>query len=365
MPRDLQLVLDALLDGVVVLDREGRVERVNAEACRILGTSPESVLGLPVERLLGPAHGLAAVARRVLASGRTALESEQRVERRFAAPLVIDIAGSPFLDGSAAVEGAVLALRDRTIQSSLQEVVAEREQLAAFGHIAAGIAHEVKNPLGGIRGAAELVAMRSSDAKTREAAELVVREVDRIAQLVDDLLIFARGEKLRLESLNLHRVLDDVLDLLALDPIGRHVSVERSYDPSIPEILGDRDRLTQVFLNLGRNALQALEGRGGTLSISTRTSLEQRFTLEDGSRVPAIAIEFRDTGPGIPEEVLEDVLTPFFTTRSGGTGLGLALSRHWVARHGGTLRIESAPGQGTAVRVTLPLRRADAGAVRR
>ncbi len=359
MPRDLQLVLDALLDGVVVLDREGRVERVNAEACRILESSPESVLGQPVERLLGPAHGLAAVARRVLASGRTALESEQRVERRFEAPLVVDIAGSPFLDQDAAVDGAVLALRDRTIQRSLQEVVAEREQLAAFGHIAAGIAHEVKNPLGGIRGAAELVAMRSSDPKTREAAELVVREVDRIAQLVDDLMVFARSEKLRLEPLNLHRVLDDVLDLLALDPMGRHASVERSYDPSIPDLLADRDRLTQVFLNLGRNALQALEGREGTLSICTRTRLEQRFTLEDGSRAPAVTIEFRDTGPGIPEELLEDVLAPFFSTRPGGTGLGLALSRHWVARHGGTLRIESAAGQGTTVRVTLPLRRAD------
>lgn len=365
MPRDLQLVLDALLDGVVVLDCEGRVERVNAEACRILMTSPESVLGLPVERLLGPTHGLAAVARRVLATGRTALESEQRVERRFETPLVVDIAGSPFLDPNAAADGVVLALRDRTIQSSLQEVVAQREQLTAFGHIAAGIAHEVKNPLGGIRGAAELVAMRSADPKTREAAELVVREVDRIAQLVDDLMVFARGEKLRLKPLNLHRVLDDVLDLLALDPIGRHAAVERSYDPSIPEILGDRDRLSQVFLNLGRNALQALEGRGGTLSISTRTSLEQRFTLEDGSRVPAVAIEFRDTGPGIPQEVLEDVLTPFFTTRPSGTGLGLALSRHWVARHGGTLRIESAPGHGTAVRVSLPLRRADGAGGRR
>jgi len=363
--RDLQLVLDALLDGVVVLDREGRVERVNAEACRILETSPEGVLGQPVERLLGPGHGLAAVARRVLSSGRTALESEQRVERRFEAPLVMDIAGSPLFDTSATVEGAVLALRDRTIQNSLQEVVAEREQLAALGHIAAGIAHEVKNPLGGIRGAAELVAMRSSDPKTREAAELVVREVDRIAQLVDDLMVFARGEKLRLEPLNLHRVLDDVLDLLALDPLGRHVSVERAYDPSIPEILGDRDRLTQVFLNLGRNALQALGARGGTLAISTRTILERRFTLENGSRVPAIAVEFHDTGPGIPEEVLEDVMTPFFTTRPGGTGLGLALSRHWVARHGGTLRIESAPGQGTTVRVSLPLRQAEPGGGRR
>jgi two-component system nitrogen regulation sensor histidine kinase GlnL len=355
---DLQRVLDAVLDGIVVIDATGRVDEVNAEACRILETSPDSVVGQPVECLVGPDHAVAKLARAVLANRRTALESDCAVERRFEPGLVIDVAASPVFDADGRLEGVVLALRDRTIQQSLQEQVTQRERLNAFGRMAAGIAHEVKNPLGGIRGAGEILGLRAADAKTREAAELIVREVDRITTLVDDLMVFARGEKLQLEPTNVHRVLEDVLDLLSHDPLSTGVRVERRFDPSLPDLLADPGRLTQVFLNLARNALQALDGRGGTLTISTRVSLERRLVTEDGRPVPAVVIEFRDDGPGIEPAVLEELATPFFTTRAGGTGLGLALSRHWVNRHGGTLRIESAPGRGTSVRVALPLRRA-------
>jgi two-component system nitrogen regulation sensor histidine kinase GlnL len=253
----------------------------------------------------------------------------------------------------------VVFLRDSTIQRSLQEVVNEREALAAFGHIAAGVAHEVKNPLGGIRGAAELLAARANDGKTIDAAELIVREVDRITSLVDDLMLFTQGEDLRLAPANIHRVLDDVLDLLTLDPISRGVDLQRLYDPSIPDALMDTDRLTQVFLNLCRNALQAMEGGGGTLSISTGMTIERRITASDGEQYPTLRVEIADTGPGIAPEDLDKLATPFFTTRVGGTGLGLALSRHWLARHDGTLRIESAPGKGTRVKAELPLRRED------
>jgi two-component system nitrogen regulation sensor histidine kinase GlnL len=249
----------------------------------------------------------------------------------------------------------VLALRDRTIQRSLQERVNERERLSAFGHIAAGIAHEVKNPLGGIRGAAEILASRAADAKTQDAAELIVREVDRIAALVDDLMLFTHGEDVRSSACNIHRVLDGVVELMSMDPLARGVELERRFDPSIPELVGDPDRLTQIFLNLGRNALQALEGRG-TLCIETRITLSHRLAGADGSSLPTVLVTVADDGPGIAPEILDKVTTPLFTTRRGGTGLGLAFAHHWVARHGGDLRIESAPGEGTKVRVTLPLR---------
>jgi len=358
MPLDLQRVLDAMLDGVAVLDAEGRLERVSSAACRILESSPEALAGQPVERLLGPDHALARLARAALASGRSAVESDQPVERRFDSDLVVDVAASPVFDDTGATTGVVLVLRDRTIQQSLQEMVTERERLTAFGRIAAGIAHEVKNPLGGIRGAAELLGLRAGDAKARETAELIVREVDRIATLVEDLMVFARGEKLELAPVNLHRVLDDVLDLLAHDPLGANAKVERRYDPSLPDLLADADRLTQVFLNLARNALQALEGRRGTLRISTRLSLDRRLATDEGKLVPAVVIELHDDGAGIPEAVLHELATPFFTTRPSGHGLGLALSRHWISRHGGTLKIASAAGEGTTVKVSLPLRRA-------
>jgi two-component system nitrogen regulation sensor histidine kinase GlnL len=354
--RDLGHVLDALLDGVIVLDPQGRVERLNAEACRILEGSAETLSGQPVERLLGPSHGVARLARATLASASSTAESAQPVERRHERSLVVDVAVAPLLDAEGAPDGAVIVLHDRTLQHSLEVQAAERERLDAFGRIAAGLAHEIKNPLGGIRGAAELIALRARDDKTRETAELVIREARRIATLVDDFTVLAEADALRLETTNLHLVLDQVLDLLAVDPLGAHAKVERRYDPSIPEFLADPDRLTQVFLNLGRNALQAM-GAGGTLVIRSRLLLEARVATRAQRRVPSVAVEFHDTGSGIPPEVLDQVRTPFFSTRPGGTGLGLSVAEYWVARHGGSLAIESAVGEGTCVRVALPLRR--------
>jgi len=155
--------------------------------------------------------------------------------------------------------------------------------------------------------------------------------------------------------MNVHRVIDDVLALVAHDRIGKGIEIVREYDPSIPEILADADRIRQVLLNLVRNALQAMEA-GGSLGIATRMTLAHRVRGPAGAQLPTLAIEVRDQGPGISEENLGKLATPFFTTRPGGTGLGLAVSRHWVARHGGSLQIQSAPGRGTRVRVVLPLR---------
>jgi two-component system nitrogen regulation sensor histidine kinase GlnL len=357
MSRDLTGVLDAVRAGIVVLDAEGRVELVNGAACRTLEISSEAAVGRPVEALLDDRHALARLARTVLETGGSAAEGGCRVERRHDSDLSVDVAAAPLFAEDGRRDGVALFLRDSTLQSGLQKVVSERESLAAFGHIATGVAHEVKNPLGGIRGAAEILASRAVDTKTHDAAELIVREVDRIADLLDDLMVFTHGEALRLAPVNIHRLLDDVLDLLVMDPLGSGVSVERLFDPSIPEVLLDAQRISQVFLNLARNALQAMDG-SGTLSIGTGMRLDRRLLTTAGEHLPILRVDVTDSGPGIPDDVLEKLATPFFTTRVGGTGLGLALSRHWLARHDGTLRIESPPGQGTRVRVELPLRTA-------
>jgi len=234
--------------------------------------------------------------------------------------------------------------------------VTQQEKLTSYGHIAAGIAHEVKNPLSGIRGAAELLEARAEDDRARQTAGLIVREVDRISALVDELMVFAKGEELNRELTNLHRVLDGVIELLAVDRMSQNVAVERVYDPSIPELMCDGRRLTQLFLNLGRNALQALAPKGGSLVVRTRVSVDHRLPGTDGRPLPAVVIEFVDDGPGISPEDLNRLATPFFTTKPQGTGLGLAVARHWAAQHGGTLDIQSSLGRGTTARVSLPLR---------
>ena len=258
MSRDLRHVIDALQAGVVVLDRAGQVEQLNAQACRFLQVPAEAVLGAPVERLAGAGHAMSRLSRSVLASGLSAQESDLRLERRHDADALLDVAASPLFDARGESDGVVLVLRDRTQQKRLLQLEAERERFQALGQLAAGLAHEIKNPLGGIRGAAELLARRATDDKARETAELIVRESTRIASLVEDLMVFSRGEALALRPVNIHEVLDGVLALLALDPLAAGIAIERSYDPSLPEFLADPDRLTQVFLNLARNALQAM-----------------------------------------------------------------------------------------------------------
>lgn len=356
MPRQTQTILDAVVDGVVVLDRMARVELLNAEACRILESSSASIAGTNFEKLLGQGHAISALAQSVLRDGRSATANEVGIERRFSANLVVDAAVAPLLEEDGQVGGIVIVLRDSTIQNSLRDAASQQEKLASYGHIAAGIAHEVKNPLSGIRGAAELLEARTNDERARKNARLIVREVDRISSLVDELMVFAKGEKLDRQLTNIHRVLDAVLELIGLDPLSEKVSVERVYDPSIPELMADERRLTQVFLNLARNALQAFAGAAGSLTVRTRVSLDHRLPGNDGRLLPAVVIEFIDEGPGISERDLRRLATPFFTTKAQGTGLGLAVARHWASQHNGTLDIQSTKGEGTTARVSLPLR---------
>ena len=356
MPRQLQTILDAVLDGVVVIDDDGRIETLNAEASRILESSSAGVSGQALERVLGSGHPIAEVAKSVRASRRSAIADEVAIERRFSEDLIADAAVAPLFEADGEPSGVVIVLRDRTIQNSLRDVLAQQEKLASYGHIAAGIAHEVKNPLGGIRGAAELLEARADDERAKKTAALIVREVDRISSLVDELMVFAKGEELNRDFTNLHRVLDAVLELLDVDPLSTNVQVERMYDPSIPELMADERRLTQLFLNLGRNALQALAPGGGSLTVRTRVSVDHRLPDTDGRLLPAVVIEFVDDGPGISPEDIERLATPFFTTKAQGTGLGLAVARHWATQHGGTLDIQSTLGSGTTARVSLPLR---------
>ena len=357
--RDLGEVLEAILAGVVIVDREARVERLNSTACRMLERSGESALGVPVASLVGPEHAIARLARRALARGVGVSEIDRRLAHRFGPDATVDVAASPLFDEAGQPDGVVLVLRDRSAHRRLERLEQERERYEALGRIAAGIAHEIKNPLGGIRGAGELLRERAADPKARETAELVVREARRIASLVDDFMVFARGERLELVAMNLHRALDGVLDLLEHDPLAEGVHFVRAYDPSIPDMLADADRLTQVFLNLGRNALQAMAKQGGgKLTVRTRMSLDHRVVVDPGSpAVPTLAVCFEDSGEGMDEEALRQARTPFYTTRNGGTGLGLAVAEYWVAQHRGSLSLESRSGEGTWVRVSLPLRR--------
>jgi two-component system nitrogen regulation sensor histidine kinase GlnL len=356
MTHDLQGIFDALLEGVLILDESDRIERVNPEARRLLGATHDVSPGRTLGEALGPDHPVCRVVERVRRSGRASIHDEVEFPQRFESPIPVDVAVSNIGDAPRDRPAALaIAMRDRSAARTLREEISERERQESYGHIAAGIAHEVRNPLGGIRGAAELIGMSSKDERSQKAASLIVREVDRISGLVDELMVFARGDRLELRGVNIHRLLDTLIELVQLERGHEQIRIVRRYDPSLPELEADEARLQQVFLNLVRNAMQAMENEPGRLTISTGMTLEHRLVGLDGRAQPTVRIRIQDQGPGIPEEILGRLSTPFFTTKPKGTGLGLSVARHWVRRHGGRLRIESVVGEGTRIDVDLPL----------
>ncbi len=243
-------------------------------------------------------------------------------------------------------------VRDRTVELEEQgrQLLATREELyraeklAAVGELAAGVAHEINNPLAIIRGNAELLEMElPTDSPSREEVAIITRQVGRVERIVSGLLRFARHEERRLERLELHRLLDDVQGSM-----GHQVSLEgitffKEYDPALPELIADGDQLRQLFANLMVNAAQAMP-QGGTLSLTTRFDPE----------TATCAVIVADSGGGIAPERLSKIFNPFYTTKGTGTGLGLSVSYGIVREHGGSITATSPPGAGALFTVTLP-----------
>ena len=337
---DIQRIFDAMMQGVVIVSPAGQIKLINHEACRILEATPEGATSKDLAALLPAQHRLLAAIEKVRSTRRSRAEDEVILSKRSGDDVLLDISLSPLTEDELQEPGVLVVLRDRTIFKELRDDASLQKQLNSYGQIAAGIAHEVKNPLGGIRGAAELLEKRASNERSERTARLIIQEVDRITALVDELMVFAQAESISYESVNLHRLLNEMVELLSAEPASLSIKFERIFDPSIPEIPGDPARLTQVFLNLARNAVQAMGENGGTLKFTTSISLQNRLAGADGREVPTVNIIFEDQGPGIEDQILERLATPFFTTKSDGTGLGLAVSRHWVARHRGRLIID-------------------------
>ncbi len=349
-------ILGSLRVGILAVDAEGLVELENPEASRILGQSAMAALGRPLIQVLGAQHPAARLLETALHDRRAVSELGCRVPDRLGnRTLVVDLAASPIGSGGELC-GAVLSLSDRTIGVELEDLLGQRARSELFAQLAAGIAHELRNPLSGIRGAADLLLGKLSDPALARYPELIRAESDRMRRLLDDLAELTRGGDLRPRRTNLHRVIDDLVELHSHSESWRGIKLAREYDPSIPEFEFDPDRTTQVLLNLMRNAVQAMAGDG---TLTLRTRIESAYHLEHvgPERARIVRIDVEDTGPGIPDQDLPLLFTPFFTRRSSGTGLGLAVAQHWTVKQGGRILVTSRAGKGTRMRVELPLRR--------
>jgi two-component system nitrogen regulation sensor histidine kinase GlnL len=244
--------------------------------------------------------------------------------------------------------GAILILRPTERKNELSNEVEKERKIDTLSLMAAGLAHEIRNPLGGIRGAAQLIGQKNPD--LGKYSELIVNESDRISSLVGELLDLGGERKPVRKKLNIHKVLDDTIKLIEPAYKDKKLEIIRDYDPSLPELTGDPDKLKQVFINLSKNASEEM-GKGGILRIKTRTSLDPTPTHESSGgrkKRTMMSVEFIDNGAGIPEEIAKNLFTPFNTGKKGGIGLGLIISLKIVMNHGGTLLLENNSAVGFA-----------------
>ncbi len=337
-------ILGGLTTAVAVLGANLKVTYLNAAAENLLGVSLRQSLGRSIGELVLPPEELTALCRRALDDGLTygCRELAARVGDR---EVIMDCRVSP-LDGPD--KQLLLELVDTERDRQLRREAELLAQQRLSRRIIRQLAHEVKNPLGGLRGAAQLLERQLPDAALKAYTDVIIEEADRLAALVDGIL--KAGGKPKRETFNLHEITEHVGRLIETEkPEG--VVLVRDYDPSLPLTSADRDQLIQAFLNLAKNAMQAL-GESGQIVFRTRALTN--FTLNGQQHRLVLSLEVEDNGPGVPEELQETIFYPLVTGRETGTGLGLTIAQDLVSRNGGLIEFSSRPGV-TIFQVRLPV----------
>ena len=345
-------ILANLDDGVIALDADGKIIFFNEASEVLTDISTAAATGQRLEQIFKREPWLVDLVRRTHPPRQKRARGEGDFISRWGRKIPVGVTVSPLQDRHGHFVGTILLLRDIKRRKELEEDLKRADRLVLMGTLGAGLAHEIRNPLGGIKGAAQLL-RRSVDGNpsVREFTEIMIREVDRVNQLIEQLLDLSRPAELDLAPLNIHEVLEDVL-LLESQTLGeKDLQIKKWFDPSLPPIRGDRARLTQVFLNLVKNAFQAMER--GALAVTTRVETDYHVREQGTAPNRFIWVDLADEGMGIREEDLPHIFSPFFTTKNNGTGLGLATCYRIIKEHGGTIRVESTEGKGSTFKVSL------------
>jgi two-component system nitrogen regulation sensor histidine kinase GlnL len=348
-----QRILISLEDGVITVDPEGRIVFFNEAAETLTEISASSARRKPLQQLFKREPWLLELAKKTQPPRQESARGEGNFVMRRGQKTPVSITASPLQDDAGDFIGTILLLRDDKRRKELEEDLKRADRLALMGTLAAGLAHEIRNPLGGIKGAAQLLRRAvEGDASLFAYTNIMIREVDRVNQLIEQLLDLSRPWQLNFTPLNIHEILEEVLLLECQTAPEKKLTVKKLFDPSLPPIKGDRAQLMQVFLNLVKNAYQAME-HGGTLTLATRLETDFHIRAQGSDRSRFIWVDITDDGAGIKEEDLPHIFSPFFTTKNSGTGLGLATSYRVINEHGGLIRVESTERKGTTFKVSL------------
>lgn len=325
--------------GLVAVDQRNRITAFNQTAETILGRDAKDVLGKSADEVLPDA---CKTVLRDLEAGGGVIEREMDCTVG-GGSIPLEVIAATLYDDDGGYIGKVVLFRDMTELLRLKEEVERNRRLASVGSLAAGVAHEVRNPLSSIKGFATYLHGKYGDEEDKEVADIVIREVDRLNRVVGQLLELSRPAELKKERKEVGAVILHSLKVIEGQAKEKGIAVQVDLPPGVPAVMMDPDGIEQVLLNLYLNALEAM-GPGGVLSVSLRKDSDGR-----------IRVEVSDTGPGIGRDEISRIFDPYFTTKSSGTGLGLAIVHKVVEAHGGELQVESAPGKGTAVSILLPV----------
>lgn len=347
-------VLQSVEEGVLAFDRDGYITLSNPSAQAYTGISERQCLGRHFEELFSGQENLLYLIRTAIREERSISDHEDiLLLRPFPPPMPVGVTVAPIFTDAGRPEGAVLTLRDLTRVRELEDAVRRADRLSMLGTLAAGLAHEIKNPLGGIKGAAQLLNMElPGDSPLREYTEVMSREVERVNSIIEELMDLARPRAPQWSSVNLAKILGDIVLFQKEALRGQGIEFALHLDPSIPPIRGDENLLTRLFLNLIKNAGEAIE-RSGRVEIVTKVASDYRYKPGDRP-MRLIIVEIRDNGRGIAPDQLDMIFTPLFTTKDHGSGLGLSTCQKIVNDHRGFLRVESTLGEGTVFSVALP-----------
>lgn len=345
-----QQLLDNQSTSVVLLNSDLRVVYMNSAAEALLETSGTRVQGLHLEQLFTEEESPLAELKAAIASGNTYTKRETQLALNHNGKLTVDYTVTP-IPGRPAYLIIEIFPRDRWLRISREESLLGQQEASRL--LIRGLAHEIKNPLGGIRGAAQLLARELNDEQQTDYTDIIISEADRLRNLVDQMLGPIRQAKFN--SLNIHEVLEHVTRLVEQECRG-DIEIIRDYDPSIPEITGNKEQLIQAFLNVMRNAMRAVQrndtGQPGVITITSRAA--RQITLANRRHRMVCRVDILDNGIGIPDDLKDTIFYPMVSGSAEGTGLGLTIAQHIINQHQGLIQYQSQPGQ-TCFTIFIPL----------